>query len=668
MVDKLNVKDIEASESLISKVLSNGDFRKLQGRLKEIDTTVKSMSKLDSNYGRSLEKLEKMSDKIQELSESSGSGIEHLSNSIEGIAKPEMMKDFKKGLGKLVKVKDKIKDISDASGEGIEQLSNSLDNISDTKKIGKFSKGIKKLDGLTGEISSLNSLSNMLSVSDGFSNLQDYIQSFNETDIKKFTEGITLLSSLGTNGGLLQQNTSENALSDINSLEEQQQRTKLLGKTDVIISETRQNQTMLRQIRDDVVMSIESLGKGGETPTTVVGKSRSESESSGFSLLSPTMLSVLGGTIFTGLGAWLGSEFPGLMKGLKYVSGVSRSIGKYGDDLLKWFPRLENLIQPLIKFGDDALKWGSKIGKGLVTAFQNIPILGSLFKVGGDVLMKSGAKAGAKAGVKVGGKFLGKILKPLLKKIPLVGLGAGMYFAYEKFMDGDKLGAAMELASGIASLVPGPGTIISALLDAGILARDVTMNEEEKKTQGIKDVGKSILGFVLEPYKKFKPNLISAYEYLKNDQYLNAAISVGKLAATVIPPPAGSLINWGLSKIDGEESAKPKKTTLGVNKQPSKGEVTTPKRSADIILEETMNKYEGSDSQMTTKYNAGSSSKNVESKSTDSSIMESLSQKIDMLSQLVIGSNQNGPSSEMVSSTPGINAGYELYHQYMGNG
>jgi hypothetical protein len=62
-------------------------------------------------------------------------------------------------------------------------------------------------------------------------------------------------------------------------------------------------------------------------------------------------------------------------------------------------------------------------------------------------------------------KFIGK-------KVPLVGLGIGLGAAGDRAMAGDFEGAAGELASGAASTFPGPGTALSAGIDAGLMARD----------------------------------------------------------------------------------------------------------------------------------------------------------------------------------------------------
>ena len=73
--------------------------------------------------------------------------------------------------------------------------------------------------------------------------------------------------------------------------------------------------------------------------------------------------------------------------------------------------------------------------------------------------------------VKKSATRLGK--KALVKKIPIIGLGAGLLFAGQRAMAGDFTGAGLELASGAASMVPGVGTGLSIAIDAGTVARDI---------------------------------------------------------------------------------------------------------------------------------------------------------------------------------------------------
>lgn len=84
-------------------------------------------------------------------------------------------------------------------------------------------------------------------------------------------------------------------------------------------------------------------------------------------------------------------------------------------------------------------------------------------EAGGKVLAKEGTEKAATKGI---GKLLGK-------KIPVVGAALGGIFAVERAMKGDLLGAAGELASGVASTVPGFGTAASLAIDGALLARDV---------------------------------------------------------------------------------------------------------------------------------------------------------------------------------------------------
>jgi len=94
-------------------------------------------------------------------------------------------------------------------------------------------------------------------------------------------------------------------------------------------------------------------------------------------------------------------------------------------------------------------------------------------------------------------KFLSKIGgKALVKKIPFIGLAAGLGFAANRAMKGDYLGAAMEAGSGILGTVPGIGTGASLAVDAALAAKDLKdMNKpsdggeekEEKKEKLAKE-------------------------------------------------------------------------------------------------------------------------------------------------------------------------------------
>ena len=126
--------------------------------------------------------------------------------------------------------------------------------------------------------------------------------------------------------------------------------------------------------------------------------------------------------------------------------------------------------------------------KGAVAAFKGIK---SIFKhgvkrAGKRALIKTGMKTSTKVASKVTSKVATKtatkvatkattkaIGKSVLKKIPFIGLGAGLLFAGQRALAGDWTGAGLELASGAASMVPGVGTGLSIAIDAGTVARDI---------------------------------------------------------------------------------------------------------------------------------------------------------------------------------------------------
>jgi len=80
------------------------------------------------------------------------------------------------------------------------------------------------------------------------------------------------------------------------------------------------------------------------------------------------------------------------------------------------------------------------------------------------------SKVTGKAATKTVGKGLGK---SLLKKIPGVGLLAGLGFGAQRAFSGDFSGAGLEVLSGLAGTIPGLGTAASTAIDAGLMAKDM---------------------------------------------------------------------------------------------------------------------------------------------------------------------------------------------------
>ena len=149
---------------------------------------------------------------------------------------------------------------------------------------------------------------------------------------------------------------------------------------------------------------------------------------------------------------------------------------------LRGLKNLKNVGKKGLKF----LKGkAGKVGKGIRKVAASGTKLVKGAKKASMALLKKGSKKiatklGTKAVAKVGAKALGK---GLLKKIPFVGLGAGLLFAGQRLMAGDFKGAALEAMSGAASMIPGAGTAISIGLDATLAAKDMGVLPGQKEAE-----------------------------------------------------------------------------------------------------------------------------------------------------------------------------------------
>ena len=196
---------------------------------------------------------------------------------------------------------------------------------------------------------------------------------------------------------------------------------------------------------------------------------------------------------------WWGSGKAAAKSGAMPTQKAAEGGGKKGGggfNLLRTFRNLKNLGK---KFKVGKLFKKTKIGKTLRNTAAGVKKLGRpLGKLGKSTgkLLKSGSKAGKtilkkgikKIGAKVGGKALAKVGakalgKGLLKKIPFVGMGAGLLFAGQRLLKGDFKGAMLEAASGIASTIPGVGTAVSIGLDATLAAKDMGVLPGQKQAE-----------------------------------------------------------------------------------------------------------------------------------------------------------------------------------------
>jgi hypothetical protein len=156
--------------------------------------------------------------------------------------------------------------------------------------------------------------------------------------------------------------------------------------------------------------------------------------------------------------------------------------------LPKLLKNAQNIIKNIANVGKNIGKGVKGIGKGIVNIGKS-----------GIKGVKTAAK-GAKAIVKGGGKGLLKGLgkfggKSFLKKIPIVGLGLGAAFAAGRLLSSppDWMGAALELGSGAASMIPGVGTAVSLALDAGTMVRDHKKNQASGEVSAVEKDYKSVV-------------------------------------------------------------------------------------------------------------------------------------------------------------------------------
>jgi GH24 family phage-related lysozyme (muramidase) len=177
-------------------------------------------------------------------------------------------------------------------------------------------------------------------------------------------------------------------------------------------------------------------------------------------------------------------------------------------------------------------------------------------KVNAGKIAKETEEAAAKELAKTTGKASSK---SLLKKIPFLGLGVAGLFAADRIGEGDFVGAGMEIASGIMSIVPGLGTAGSVAMDVALLARDVTRMNEAIITK-LDNTGIIDKGFfgntTVEKWDKVKElsieelKVLAEYEDLsRNDREKVQAILYKKELEKVKVPDSPEMFNDGVKII-----------------------------------------------------------------------------------------------------------------------
>ena len=191
---------------------------------------------------------------------------------------------------------------------------------------------------------------------------------------------------------------------------------------------------------------------------------------------------------------WLGNAQKNPMVAL--LAGIAVGIGTLV--VATTGPGLLKSLGPLINAGSGGA--GGILGRVAGKAASIIPAsVGGVAGIGSSVLATGGAVlgAGSKLASTIGStiaKGAGSTIgKSILKKLPGIGLLAGLGFAASRVMDGDFFGAGAEVASGAASLVPGVGTAASVAIDAGLVARDLNKADEKPKPTEASNLDKSVM-------------------------------------------------------------------------------------------------------------------------------------------------------------------------------
>ena len=187
------------------------------------------------------------------------------------------------------------------------------------------------------------------------------------------------------------------------------------------------------------------------------------------------------GKSFKGLGGkmtnLLGKGGKGVLSGAKALGkGAIAGVKSVGKGALSG---AKALGKGAMSVGKGVLSGAKTLGKGAITGVKS---------VGKGALNVAKAAKGSvgKTAAKIAGKGAGKAL---LKKIPGIGLVAGLGFAAGRLMKGDALGALGEVASGAASLIPGIGTAVSTAIDVGMIARDASKAAKDT-AETVKDTTK----------------------------------------------------------------------------------------------------------------------------------------------------------------------------------
>ncbi len=146
----LDVKNIDASISLLDKAVDVKLLKKLGDDMKKFADITKQTDSIKKNLGKFRDAIKDLGD----IDDTSAETLSNLSNAIGGLSDPEEIKQFRKGVKELDKISGDIAGLSQVQNlESIATLAQSLDSLTDLKKVKGFKKGLSELSTVAGKIS-----------------------------------------------------------------------------------------------------------------------------------------------------------------------------------------------------------------------------------------------------------------------------------------------------------------------------------------------------------------------------------------------------------------------------------------------------------------------------------------------------------------------------------
>ncbi|VAW65472.1 hypothetical protein MNBD_GAMMA08-3141, partial [hydrothermal vent metagenome] len=247
-------------------------------------------------------------------------------------------------------------------------------------------------------------------------------------------------------------------------------------------------------------------------------------------LLAGILAALIGGQLLGGIGKIFKGGFGGIGKIFKGGFGMlSKGIGKIAALAVGAFAATKAIAAVAAK----------GIGSAAVAATKTAAAVST--KGAGSAAAAATKAAGGLAVAGAAGKTLSKTaIKMGIKAIPGLGALAGIGFGISRAMDGDFLGAGLEVAAGVAGILPGWGTAASVAISGGLAARDITSSGETGRSADQTNNTTNVSTTNKTPNKDSKDgDFISALSemttYIRevNTQNTELATSVQTLASTL---------------------------------------------------------------------------------------------------------------------------------------